>query len=233
MAQDKDSPAAPWLGMSRRSVFLGGALLATSGLAALREPVRAVKPFSEKEFDALIPRVVGPWTAENSSDLILPPPDQLSQKLYEQLVTRVYLAESKPPVMFLAAYSSIQQNNVQVHRPEVCYPAAGFVITENEPFTLKIAPNIEIPSRFLVAKQSRRSEMMIYWTRVDNKYPLKWSDQRLAMAEANLKGYYPDGVLARVSMIGLDQTEAAETISDFARELEKSATPAGRKILFG
>ena len=228
-----EKPESQWLGMSRRSVVLGGALLATAGLAAVREPVRAVKKFSEKDFDALIPRTVGPWKAHDSADLILPPPDQLSQKLYEQLVTRLYVAENLPPVMFLAAYSSIQQNNVQVHRPEVCYPAAGFTITENTPYELMLAQGKEIPSRFLVAEQSGRSEMMVYWTRVDDKYPLKWSDQRLAMAEANLKGYFPDGILARLSMIGLDQAQAGETLSEFARELQKSASPMGRKILFG
>ncbi len=112
---------------------------------------------TDKSFAALFPDKVGPWTYVTASGLVLPPQDQLSRFLYEQLLTRIYAEDNGPQVMMVLAYSSVQEGRLQVHRPEVCYPAAGFTILDNEPMAIPINPSFAIHGRFLVADRGARA----------------------------------------------------------------------------
>ena len=208
-------------------------MLSAAALAAARQPKRKIRKLDEAQFKALIPTLAAPWRENGAGDLILPPSDQLSQKLYEQLVTRLLEAQALPPVMFLAAYSSVQQNNVQVHRPEVCYPAAGFAIVKNELHELRLDGHRPIAARFLVAERGGRSEMILYWIRVDDGYAPNWISQRIAMAKANLEGYLPDGILARMSLIGTDEEKSKEMLTRFANAMLKACSPEARRVIFG
>lgn len=212
---------------------MGGAMLAVAAVAAIRQPVRQAQKLSEKAFQALIPKVAAPWREQGAGDLILPPSDQLSEKLYEHLVTRVFEAEDMPPVMFLTAYSSVQQNNVLVHRPEICYPAAGFEIVKNVAQEIKLDGFRPIQARFLVADRADRSEKILYWIRVGDSYATSWANQRLLMAESSLEGYLPDGMLVRMSLIGADEEECKATLVRFANALLDASSDEARKLIFG
>ena len=56
----------------------------------------------------------------------MPPQDQLQDKVYSQLLTRTYANQAGDEIMLLIAYNGAQDGVVQIHRPEVCYPASGF-----------------------------------------------------------------------------------------------------------
>ena len=58
-------------------------------------------------------------------------PDEASDKLYQDLETRIYLGAEIPVIMFLCAYSNVQKSDIQGHRPEVCCPASGYRIIRN------------------------------------------------------------------------------------------------------
>lgn len=219
--------------ISRRKMVIGLALGATVAVSELYVPRRSVPRISEKAFAALFPEKVGPWTYVTASGLVLPPQDQLSRFLYEQLLTRIYAEDNGPQVMMVLAYSSVQEGRLQVHRPEVCYPAAGFTILDNEPMAIPINPSFAIHGRFLVADRGARREYVFYWTRVGPNMPIRWFDQRLFMAKANLQGYIPDGLLARVSVIAEDREEAVAALTHFVQTMVKSVGPAGRKMLIG
>jgi EpsI family protein len=219
-------------GLDRRNLILGAALAACAGMAYAATPKSQSKPLSDAEFEKLIPSQIGSWTSYNSAELILPPPDELSEKLYENIVTRIYQRKDAPPIMFLIAYSSIQRNDVQVHRPEVCYPAAGLPILKNVPGKSKIG-NKTLDTRFLIADRRSAKEMILYWTRVGTSFPLDWRDQRIEMARANLNGIMPDGALVRFSMIANDEDEARRTLTDFASEMKAALPGRSRQIFFG
>ncbi|GGB24280.1 hypothetical protein GCM10011380_12280 [Sphingomonas metalli] len=227
--RDHDAPDP----LSRRKLLIGLALAGTVALSELYVPRRSVDRQTDKSFDKLFPERLGPWAYESASGLILPPEDQLSRTLYEQLLTRVYDGTGVEPVMLVVAYSSVQEGRLQVHRPEVCYPASGFTILENVAASVPIAPGFAIPCRFLTADRGARREYIIYWTRVGDALPIRWFDQRLEMAKANLRGLIPDGLLARASVIGDDRNAALATLTRFVQALVADSGKAGRKLLIG
>ncbi len=232
VAAEGQPPAAPDQ-LSRRKMIIGLAVASTVVVSELYVPRRSAPRLTDAGFDKLFPHKLGPWRYMSESGLVLPPEDQLSRTLYEQLLTRNYSKGDVGPVMVVLAYSSIQEGRLQVHRPEVCYPAAGFSILENVAAEVKINDSFSIPCRFLTADRGARREYILYWTRVGNAMPARWFDQRLQMAKANLAGYVPDGLLARVSVIGNDREEGLAILSDFVRDMVDTAGKPGRKMLIG
>ncbi len=231
VAGDEASGAPDML--SRRKMIIGAAVAATVLASELYVPRRSVPRLTDAGFEKLFPTRFGAWRYLSDSGLVLPPEDQLSRTLYEQLLTRNYTAGDIGPVMMVLAYSSIQEGRLQVHRPEVCYPAAGFNILENVAAEVKINNHFAVPCRFLTADRGARREYIVYWTRVGASMPVRWFDQRLEMAKANLQGFIPDGLLARVSIIGNDREQGLATLSDFVRDLVTQSGKAGRTMLIG
>jgi EpsI family protein len=75
------------------------------------------------------------------------------------------------------------------------------------------------------------TEHIIYWTRVGNMIPSSWREQKLAVAEQNLRGIIPDAILIRVSTIDNDDVAAISRIDDFIRTLLQSLSPSARSVL--
>lgn len=234
-AADSGLPSAETpskLTLSRRHLVMGGALLAASGLALARKPERRFQSISKDQFESLFPRHFGEWKVLPTSELIMPPESELANKLYEHILTRSYRNNQGQVVMFLVAYSTIQVDDVQVHRPEVCYAVSGFQIAQNTPFTLKISDQVTVPARSVEAEAPLRSEQILYWTRVDNHFPLNWSQQRLAMLQTNLEGFYPDGILVRASVINAGDAAIPSLVS-FFRDLTRHCSPEALRVLYG
>ena len=138
--------------------------------------------------------------------------------------------------MLLIAYSGAQDGTIQIHRPEVCYPASGFRLTRNEPHQIPLAgPSIigagAIPAREIIAETESRREQLVYWTRLGDHFPTRWIEQRLAVTAENFAGIVPDGVLVRISSVG-DGNQFA-VLDDFARALVAGVGPRMRQVLLG
>jgi EpsI family protein len=217
-------------GLDRRSMVIGGLLLAGAAYSYLRKPVATSSQISQARFDAMIPAQAGPWQSYSSAELVLPPKDEASDKLYENLQTRVYRSEALPSIMALFGYSSVQQNDVHVHRPEVCYPAAGFPIIYNEPIKLKFGTH-DVEARYLIADRQSVHEYILYWVRLGRRFPGNWQQQRLDMAYYNVTGTIPDGFLYRCSTIEQAGKDMREPLKGFAKTFFESADPSFRKIM--
>lgn len=221
------------LSVSRRGMVLGLGMLAAGGAAFARSPVRKYPTLSKEQFEALFPRVCGEWKAHDSDALILPPQDDLSRKLYERLLTRVYVDPTGAGVMCLAAYNSMQIDDVQVHRPEVCYRVAGFDIKNSTPVEERFGGDRMVDARIVETQSPQRAENMLYWTRVGTEFPVDWAQQRMAMLRANVQGFYPDGLLLRISSAQPDLKLAMADVGRFANALYGAASPKARDIIFG
>ena len=208
-------------------------MLGASALAYVRTP-RSVLPRVKKgAIDAGLPKQVGPWSFQSTSGLVLPPPDSLSDRLYDEISTRVYVAEDLAPVMLLVAYSNLQDGMLQVHRPEKCYPVGGFSLSEPKIITLNFGDGHIVPTRFFTASSVSRTEQVLYWTRVGRDIPGAWIDQRLAVVRANLRGEVPDGILVRMSVIDVDAQDAIALMERFARTLLGELSAPTRKLFVG
>jgi EpsI family protein len=225
------SPMAPDL--TRRNMLIGAGLAAVAGLAYARQPVATIARLPKGGLEPIIPKSIGAWRFETKSGLVLPPSDALSDQLYNEILTRVYVAENAPPIMLLIASSNRQDGMLQVHRPEVCYPAGGFRLSNTRIIELPITSNLKIGARFFSAESVERSEQVMYWTRIGSELPTSWVDQRMAVVRANLQKTIPDGLLFRVSIIGPSQEAALPALTDFVRQLVSQLTPSGKAILLG
>jgi len=221
------------LALSRRHLMMGGALLAVSGLALAREPKRRYPDLSTKQFEALFPATFGAWRPHQASELVMPPESELADKLYQHIFTRTYVNDAGTSVMFLAAYNSMQINNVQLHRPEVCYYAGGFSIDISKPLILALGPGLEIPARTVLASSDTRQENILYWTRIGDEFPQSQVQQRIAMTKANIGGYLPDGLLLRMSVINPDNAASIKLMDGFMQEMLAHSNPQARRLLVG
>lgn len=219
--------------LSRRHMLMGAALCGVSALAFSRTPKPDTRPLGRGALEAMIPAAIGPWSFLTTSGLVVPPADALSDQLYDEVLTRVYVRENMPPVMFLIAYSSTQTGLLQVHRPEVCYPAGGFALSETRIERLAVGSDRTLPVRRFSAESATRSEHVMYWTRIGTALPTSWWDQRVAVVRANLDGIIPDGILVRVSAVSPDVGDIVPYLEQFIRALCAGLDPKARQLLFG
>lgn len=218
--------------LSRRHLLMGGAMLAVGGVSYARMPKRAYPDIADKAFEALFPKKFGDWATLPVSELIMPPEGDLTDKLYQHILTRTYVNGNGDGVMLLIAYNSQQVNNVQVHRPEICYAASGFEIRDSKPYDLDLGGGKKVPTSIVRAERLSRIENIIYWTRIGEDFPQSWLSQRIAMTKANLEGYYADGLLVRASAVDNDEAKAVALVSDFLRQMAASSPPKGRALAF-
>lgn len=225
------SPVRP--GLDRRAFLIGGGMLAAAGGAAARIPQPDSPAIAQKQFEAMMPDVVGPWRYQQSSGLVLPPEDALSARLYDNLVTRIYTDASGTAMMFLIAYKNFQNGVLQIHRPEICYPAGGYRLTPTLPVEVAVGGGRTMPANSFSASGSDRDEQVLYWTRIGKAFPVRWTEQRWAVLRANLAGVNPDGMLARVSMVNDDMATSKPRMEQFITALRAASPPLLRQVLFG
>ena len=220
-------------GVSRRNMVMGGALIVASAIGYVRQPQPVHKPITDDELEKLIPTHVGEWRFLTSSGLVMPPPDEASATLYDQVFTRIYTAPNKPSIALLIAYSSVQNGLLQLHRPEICYPANGFRLSDTVLSPLRLPDGREIETRSFAASGPQRSEYVFYWTRLGDYLPDSWLDQRLAVVKANLRGQIPDGILVRASVFSEADPQARDDLKRFMEELLANLSPRGLQLLVG
>ena len=218
--------------LSRRSFMIGAVLAAASGVAFARKPMQIYPAVNKDSFRGWVPKQVGPWKMDAASGVVLPPQDDLSDRLYDNLVTRVYLSPKRPAIMLLLAYNNIQDGVLQVHRPEICYPVGGFELSNAQQGAIKIGPK-PVPANFFTATGSGRIEQVGYFTRVGSSFPRAWSEQRLSVIRANLAQEIPDAMMMRVSLLGLDQEPAKVILSEFCNQFYSNSDTRLQRLLIG
>ena len=106
--------------------------------------------------------------------------------------------------MLMVAYGESQSDRLQLHHPEVCYTAQGFRVSRTSAAKLDYSPSAPpLNVTRLVAQREDRIEPITYWMRIgyDNSSS-NWARQALKLGYG-LRGWVPDGVLFRVSTIGI------------------------------
>jgi len=85
---------------------------------------------------------------------------------------------------------------------------------------------------YFTASGDSRDETVMYWSRVGAEFPRRWSEQRLAVARANLDKVIPDGLLARLSTVGEDVELNLPIMREFVVAMAAAAPPQLRRLLF-
>lgn len=221
---------------SRRDFMIGAACLAGAGAAYALVPRRRVVLMErDNTLQRIVPRAFSGWTSQDVSDLVAPKIEgSLVSKLYGETVGRVYTRGSPgPEVMMLMAYGDTQSDDLQLHRPEICYPAFGFAISHSAPINLDLGDGVSIPSRRLVADAPGRREAIVYWSRLGEYLPLDRKEQQLDRLQTAMRGEVSDGLLARFSVLGADPASGVAAMSDLIPALIRAVPAKLRAVLIG
>ena len=226
--------------IDRRDLLLGVGCVAALGMAEWLKPrhVRRLLP-PGTSLPSIVPSRVSGWQVGSGGDIVIPRTSgTLASRLYSDELARNYEATAsgsiEPPVMLLIAYGSSQSDSLQLHRPEVCYPATGFEVTALAPDDIALAPGRVVPAVRLTATLQDRIEDIIYWTRLGESLPRNESEQRRARFNAALAGTLEDGVLVRASSIRSDSSRNRfAEIHQFLELLLRDSSPLGRQALLG
>lgn len=220
---------------SRRDLLIGVACAAGAGVAYELVPRRHVTLLGADTFASIVPRTLAGWTSRDVTDLVAPKIEgSLASRLYGETVGRVYQnVSSGDEVMMLLAHGDTQSEDLQLHRPEVCYPAFGFAISDNRPIEIPLAPNITLPSRSLVATAPDRREVIVYWSRLGEFFPVTHKQQQIDRLRTAMAGVIADGLLARFSVVGLEPVAARTLMTGFIPELISAVAANKRAALVG
>jgi len=221
--------------IARRDLWLGAACVAGAAGGAALKPRREVKLLKSGKVAELVPASFGGWTSEDVGDpYAINGKGTLSAKLYNELVVRQYANQAtQSAVLVLLAYGGKQSDELQLHRPEVCYPAFGYALVRNEPLSLSVGEGVALPARRLAAEQDDRRESIIYWSRMGELLPQSAAQQRAARLQIGMQGIVPDGLLCRFSMAGENAPQNWQKIAAFVVEMLGAIAPDKRNVLIG
>ncbi len=198
----------------------------TISMAAQRPPI---------DLETMVPREFGEWREQTGMPLqvINPSAQNLVNKLYSETLTRVYVNPNGYRVMLSIAYGKDQSDALQVHQPEVCYPAQGFQLKGNERTTLDM-PDRSIAATRLMTQLGQRVEPVTYWIVLGDHITNGGMDKKLKeMRYAMLDKTMPDGMLVRVSSIDGNKAHAHQMQATFATALVGSIAPEHRSRFAG
>ncbi len=254
------APALRWPALarpSRRDCLAGGLLGLIGAASVLLRPTSAAPVLTDRWIDAAVPQRLGPWQVAARDGLVTAPSDELSARLYDQILTRIYRVDrgwgagagagapvsasasgsvsasgmaQLPDVALLIAYGRGQDADVQLHRPDACYPAQGFVLSDPQALPIRFAGRT-VPAQIVTARRDDLVQQVIFWTRIAGTFPPDVAAERRVIVRENLAGRMPDAVLVRISVDLPARADAVAAVLGFIGRLSAMLPPDGRRLL--
>ena len=221
--------------VSIRNVVLLVLMLLSAGLAAaLRPSISMADERPPINLKTMVPSAFGDWRQlERSGAYIIDPQtQQLLSTIYSETLTRTYVNSKGYQIMLSIAYGKNQSDALQLHKPEVCYPAQGFQLFDKHADRLNLADRA-IPSTRLMTKLGQRQEPVTYWTVVGDHVTVGGIDKKLTEMRYAMADRIPDGMLIRVSSIDVNVDQAYLNQDQFSRDMLAAIAPADRERFSG
>lgn len=225
---------------SRVGVILAAVAIAGTAIAAEVFAPRQLmaRTAASQSLESVIPQQFGPWKLVPEISPVQPvdpeayvqPPDPLSAKVYSQEVARGYTDSAGHIVMLLVAYGPVQNYKLKAHRPEICYTANGFRVSEKTSSNLDYPGGSLLTTR-LIAERESRFEPITYWMKIGDDVSNGVIDNQISRLKYGLRGILPDGALFRVSTIGLPKDAAFMLQDQFIKDL-LAALPSQERGFF-
>jgi EpsI family protein len=210
-------------------------MLAASGLALALRPTQKIADMGPViNLNTMIPHTFGNWSEEqqNSVQMVDPQQQEMIEKIYTQTLSRVYKDNHDYRIMLAIAYGDDQRDSMQMHYPEVCYPAQGFSLQGKQTGTLATENGL-IPVTRILTNLGQRNEPVTYWTTVGNRVFQGGLQKKIAEMSYGLNGKIPDGMLIRVSSIDAEAPRAYEMQAQFIDQMLGALTSEHRQKLNG
>jgi EpsI family protein len=218
------------------SLVLGSLMALSAGSAKLMTPTTYLsKSLPDLNFNTIIPVQIGEWSEEKNgvSQVVNPQSLELVKKIYTQTLSRTYVNGKGERLMLSIAYGADQRDGLQVHYPEVCYPAQGFQVKSKRQSVLKTTEGNIAVTRIETNLTSQRYEPVTYWTTIGDKVVSNGINKKMNEMRYGFNGEIPDGLLFRISTIDIDTVHAFLVQDAFVRSLAQTLAPMDRKRLMG
>ena len=205
----------------------GQAMVPTRRMALLRGPFKLAD---------IVPSTFAGWQVDDRSagGIVDPQTEAMLNKLYSQMLDRVYLDGQGRRIMLSIAYGADQaDDDVQLHYPEVCYPAQGFRVKSNRVERIETAEGTIHVRRLETQFSDSRFEPVTYWTIVGDQQSLGGWDRKISEIRHGLKGEIVDGLLFRISSIDRDSAQGFALQEEFIKSIVAAMTPQSRRQLAG
>ncbi len=224
----------PQLSQLKAFIILLAMLLAAGAAVLLKPTQRMAEQHAQIDLEILIPKQFGIWKIDDGAIQLQVSPDVEANlsRIYSQTVSRTYVSAQGTRVMLSVAYGNHQNKSMQVHLPEVCYPAQGFQIKNRVKSLLELPGGI-LPVMRLEAEQGLRHEPITYWIRVGDTVARGAFEQKIAKIRFGLTGKVPDGLLFRVSTIGTDTAAEFLLQDSFINDLMAELPSSSKMVLLG
>jgi len=212
--------------------WLLAALMCSAAIAAI-----AAKPnekFPPIGFEKVVPAAFGAWSESKEAGPIVIPadPDGILTKIYKELLTRTYVNGNGDRIMLSMAWGDDQRGELQVHRPEICYPPQGFEIETLTNGTLP-TPFGDISVWRLTTEMGSRHEPVTYWVTMAGDVVRNDFDKRMVQLRLLRTKQVPDGLVFRVSSIDRDTAHAFKVQQQFVIDLLRAMPPDVRRRVSG
>jgi EpsI family protein len=205
-----------------RALWILLAMCVTALLTRWIEPsIRLADQAGKISLETMIPREIGPWRLDErqSAAIVVPQEGGLVSRIYQQVLSRTYIhGPSGRAVMLSIAYGENQSHSHDLHVPDVCYPAGGYQIEHSSRGELLLRQG-SIPVKRLVTQLHQRREPLTYWAIVGDRVATSAVGAKLTALAYGLRRIIPDGIIFRVSTVGLPDDMAFATQQEFVQEL--------------
>jgi EpsI family protein len=220
----------------RKALVLLASALATSAAAVAMVPRAGVDEMTDtRPLDSLFPESFGDWRLDPS---VIPVevPAELRRTIaesYDQTLSRTYVNGRGYRVMLSVAYGGRRNQGMDIHRPEICYPAQGLAIRRDTRAAELALGDATLPLKRLVAGSGARNEPISYWLVIGRGVASFGLGHRLALMKYGLTGHVPDGLLVRVSSVDDDEAQAFGMQDAFLRQMLAALEPVFRRRVLG
>ena len=205
----------------------GQAMVPTKKLSTLRGPFKLAD---------LVPSHFGDWRVDPSptAGIVNPQTEEMLNRLYSQLLDRIYVDSLGHRIMVSIAYGDDQSDeSMQMHYPEVCYPAQGFQLKTNVRGEVAVPGGSVRVKRLETQYGGTRFEPVTYWMIIGDQQSVTIWQRKVSEIRHGLKGEIIDGLLFRVSSIDRDSAAAFELQGRFISDMVGAMSAPARKQLAG
>lgn len=220
----------------RKALVLLGATAASATAAIALVPRVAVAELAlALSLETAFPLAFGSWRIDPSVIPLEPGADvrKAIAETYDQTLARTYVNARGYSVMLSVAYGGRRNQGMDIHRPEVCYPAQGLAVRRDTREDVVQLGRQPLPLKRLVAGIGARNEPISYWLVIGRSIASFGYGHRIALLKYGLTGHVPDGMLVRVSSIDADEAQAFVEQDAFLQDLISALTPEFRRRILG
>ena len=223
-------------GQRRKALaFVGAAMASGAGAMAMVPRAGVAEMTASMPLETLFPPAFESWKID--PDVV---PLEIGAELrkviaesYDQTLSRTYVNARGYRVMLSVAYGGRRNQGMDIHRPEICYPAQGLALRRDTREAVFQFDRTPLTLRQLVAGTGSRNEPISYWLVVGGGVASFGYGHRIALLKYGLTGHVPDGMLVRVSSIDDDVTAAFAAQNVFLRDMLGALTPDFRRRVLG